>query len=45
MARALALTADTIRNHTSEWQLELLRRVVVLSSAAALILAGKALPF
>ena len=45
MARALALTADSIRNHASEWQLDLLRRAVVLTFAAALILAGKALPF
>lgn len=45
MARALALTAETIRHHTGEKQIELLRRVIVLTCAGALILAGKALPF
>ena len=45
MTGALALTAETIRAHAGDRQLELLRRVVVLSCAGALILAGKALPF
>ena len=45
MARALALTAESIRLHAGERQLELLRRAVVLTGAAALILAGKSLPF
>ena len=45
MARALALTAESIRLHAGERQLELLRRAVVLSCAGALIAADRALPF
>ena len=45
MARALALTAESISLHAGARQLELLRRALLRTCAAALILAGKSLPF